>query len=217
MQLTFQWPLARSYAEEDFILSSSNLQAHHFIQHITENTTGCAAILYGEHGTGKTHLAHIWQKNQDGIVIDSALLGSVTSDILWQENKYALMENIDSITDQTSFFHLIRHAETSNRFLLMTSRLPPRELSFSLPDLSSRLLALPCAALALPDDTLLQIVIAKFFADRQLRIGNDIAEYIIKRSERSLNFLLPLLQRVETTSLATRREITLPFLRTIMQ
>ena len=54
-----------------------------------------------------------------------------------------------------------------------------------LPDLASRLRALPVVALDTPDDALLRAVIVKLFADRQLAVDESLVGFLVNRIERS--------------------------------
>ena len=52
--------------------------------------------------------------------------------------------------------------------MLLTSRQAPGEIDITLPDLRSRLRALPLLRIEPPDEGLLKAVLVKLFADRQL-------------------------------------------------
>jgi chromosomal replication initiation ATPase DnaA len=85
-----------------------------------------------------------------------------------------------------------------------------------LPDLRSRLSALPVAAIGAPDDALLQALLLKLFADRQLRIGPEILTYLLPRMERSFLGVRALVERIDAAALALKRPVTIPLLRDIL-
>ena len=58
--------------------------------------------------------------------------------------------------------------------MLLTARSAPATWRIEVPDLASRLRALPVVALAAPDDALLRAVIVKLFADRQLAVDESL-------------------------------------------
>ena len=70
--------------------------------------------------------------------------------------------------------------------MLLTSRAPPGELELRLPDLRSRLRALPLVAIAPPDEALLKAVLVKQFADRQLAVEPHVIDYLALHMERSM-------------------------------
>ena len=55
-----------------------------------------------------------------------------------------------------------------------------------LPDLTSRLRALPVVTLEPPDDALLAAVLVKLFADRQLEVDDRLVDFLVHRIERSV-------------------------------
>jgi chromosomal replication initiation ATPase DnaA len=177
---------------------------------------GHAALLCGPAGSGKTHLAHRLGTRAHAILIDKTKLGALPSAELWEENSCGILEDIHTITEESALFHLLRHAESHGLFLLLTSRLNAKELSFALPDLRSRLLALPVATLALPDDVLLRGFMMKCLADRQLRLGEDVISYLVKRTERSLPALQNMVEKLEQSIAQTHKTITIPFIKSLV-
>ena len=83
-----------------------------------------------------------------------------------------LIEDLHAgIGDQRALFHLLNLVREHKLSMLLTSRAPPGELDVSLPDLRSRLRALPVVPISPPDEALLKAVLVKHFADRQLARG----------------------------------------------
>ncbi|HEU5046672.1 MAG TPA: hypothetical protein VFT64_02400 [Rickettsiales bacterium] len=216
LQLAFRWPSADSHAVEDLIVSDFNEQAARFLRGWPDGKSA-AAVLSGPEASGKTHLAQYWRERVGGITLDKALLGQMPSDTLWPGRAPALLEDITQIKDEEALFHLLRHAETEGKALLLTSSLPVRGLPFTLPDLCSRLLSLPGAAIDSPDDVALATFIAKCFADRQLRVSAEVQEYMLKRVERSLRSVIAEVEKIEKASLEMRKEITVPLVRKILE
>ena len=63
---------------------------------------------------------------------------------------------------------MLNRARESKLSVLLTSRAPPGEQEFRIPDLRSRLRALPIVQVQPPDEALFKAVLVKLFADRQL-------------------------------------------------
>ena len=81
--------------------------------------------------------------------------------------------------DERALFHLLNLAREQGAFVLLTARDRAGAAGASaLPDLASRLRALPAVALAAPDDALLRAVIVKLFADRQLAVDESLVAYL---------------------------------------
>lgn len=215
-QLAFRWPTNTSYATEDFIVSDCNAEAVRFLE-VWPDGSGSATLLCGPSSSGKTHLAYCWLASIGGVMLDKSMLGRLPSDVLWQENVPALLEDIDNIVDEEGLFHLLRHAETEGKSLLLTSSVYAKQLPFYLPDLCSRIIALPIVSIDSPDEQILNIFIMKCFADRQLRVSEDVAKYIIKRVERSFAAVLDIVASIETISLEAKKDITLPLVKKVLQ
>ena len=63
--------------------------------------------------------------------------------------------------DERALFHLLNLAREERAFVLLTARTSPAGWLLSVPDLASRLRALPVVTLSAPDDVLLRGVIVK--------------------------------------------------------
>ena len=88
--------------------------------------------------------------------------------------------------DERALFHLLNLAREERAFVLLTARTAPGGWKLAIPDLASRLKALPVVALTAPDDVLLRGVLVKLFADRQLAVDESLVGFLAKRIERSI-------------------------------
>ena len=79
----------------------------------------------------------------------------------------------------------------------------------ALPDLRSRLAAAPSVAVAEPDDALLEALLAKLFADRQVAVGPELPRYLVARIERSFAAAQAMVERLDRAALATGGPISL--------
>jgi chromosomal replication initiation ATPase DnaA len=214
-QLAFEWPRAASYDPEDYIVSDSNAEAVKLLGAWMDGNTK-AALLTGAAASGKTHLVHCWMERAGGVMLDNPAVGRLTSEQLWPKQVPAVLEDIETIKDEAALFHLLRHAETQGVFLLLTANADAVRLPFALPDLRSRLLVLPVAHIHPPDDALLRVCVAKCFADRQIRLADDILEYIARRVERSFASVRRLADAIEKASSERGREITIPLVKKVL-
>lgn len=216
-QLAFSWPATSNYTPEDFITSPTNSTAASFIE-IWPDARQPAALLTGPVSCGKTHLAYLWMQRTGGIMLDPATLGTVPSDMLFGVATHAVLRNIETLAPQEeAFFHLLRYAENTTRHLLLTSRLPVRELPFKTPDVRSRLLALPLAQIQEPDDDLLRAYFTKCFADRQWRISASVINFLVLRTERSFAAAQAILAKLEQLIATTKRDLTIPQVKLLIE
>ena len=60
-QLTFKFPFSKKYYEQDYFVSSNNFSAYKLIDG-WPNWPGKWLNIFGENGSGKTHLSKILEK-----------------------------------------------------------------------------------------------------------------------------------------------------------
>ena len=60
-QLTFKFPFSKKYYEQDYYVSSNNFSAFKLIDE-WPNWPGKWLNIFGERGSGKTHLSKIFEK-----------------------------------------------------------------------------------------------------------------------------------------------------------
>jgi chromosomal replication initiation ATPase DnaA len=78
----------------------------------------------------------------------------------------------------------------------------------SLPDLLSRLNAVPAVEIGAPDEALITTVMLKHFADRQLDIDPKVLTYLALHVDRSLAAAAAAVEAVDRVALATGRKIS---------
>jgi chromosomal replication initiation ATPase DnaA len=100
--------------------------------------------------------------------------------------------------------------------ILLTSITEPAKLNLSLPDLRSRLNALPTITILPPDDQLLRAVLVKNFADRQLYVSEPILTYMLQRMPRSMESARAVVAEIDSAALAEHAELTRPFVARIL-
>jgi chromosomal replication initiation ATPase DnaA len=101
--------------------------------------------------------------------------------------------------------------------LLLTGRAAPSRWPCRLADLSSRLAAAAAARLEAPDDALMEALLVKLCADRQLLIGAEVVRYLLARMERSFAAARALVAALDRASLAEGRAVTVPLARRVLE
>ena len=76
-----------------------------------------------------------------------------------------------------------------------------------MPDLASRLRALPAVVMAAPDDALLRALIVKLFADRQLAVDESLVGYLAGRVERSFAGVRSAVETLDREALHRKRPV----------
>jgi chromosomal replication initiation ATPase DnaA len=213
-QLPLDLAGAPTYLAADFVVSDSNRVARDWISRWPAWPSFALAIS-GPAGSGKTHLARIFGDHARAPVFAAADLTLDGVPGLAKAPAVAI-EDADRGFDETALLHLHNLLRESGRSLLLTARIPPSRWTIALPDLRSRLTALPHAAIDPPDDGLLRIVLAKLFADRQIRVRPVILSYLVARMERSFECARLLVAELDKAALSGRRPVTIAVARDVL-
>src|SRR5579883_2260738 len=121
-----------SYAREDFLSGPCNEAALALIEAWPDWPARTVAVI-GPEGSGKTHLATVW-------AAAAGLPAALATGAL-------VIEDAPAIEDERTLFHLINLAREEGAFALFTARRAPTLWPARLPDLISRLRALPVVTL----------------------------------------------------------------------
>jgi chromosomal replication initiation ATPase DnaA len=222
--LTRQLPLdlgfASSYAAADYLVSASNAAAFAWIERWPDWPTSALAIS-GPPGCGKTHLAHAWRERSRATIIDAATLVSVDPSQVLDMAPACAVDNIAagdlSAAAERALLHLYNMTNERRGHLLLCADAPPARWPIVLPDLRSRLASLPTVGVAPPDDGLLEALLAKLFADRQLAVDRGTVIFIVARMERSFDAARRLVDAIDRAALASQRRPSLGLVREVME
>ena len=181
--LDLPWPRHDRASRADFAVTESNVEALGFLDNWSEWPDGRLALV-GPEGNGKTHLALVWAQESGAQFIeteaaprDLALSGCVVFE--------DCDRRLTTPEAELALFHLLNILREEGGRILMTARTPPARWPIQLPDLASRLSAVTVAEIKSPDDELLEHLVVKLFADREVVIKDKLASYIAKRISRN--------------------------------
>jgi chromosomal replication initiation ATPase DnaA len=118
---------------------------------------------------------------------------------------------------EQALLHLYNALKETGGQLLLTSRRPPSRWPVHLADLRSRLNTATAVRIGPPDDTLMQAVVVKLFADRQLKVDQDVVTFMLARMERSFDAARELVARIDAAALKERRKITVRLVRDLLK
>jgi chromosomal replication initiation ATPase DnaA len=205
-QLALDLPHAESFRRDDFLASPANEAALALVERWPEWPGRFAAIV-GPRSSGKSHLAAIWAEHSGArIVAASALLGADVPAAL-ATGALVVEDVAPGAADEAALFHLLNLAREDGAWLLFTASQRLDGPGFALPDLVSRLRAVPSVTLAPPDDALLSAVLVKLFADRQLAVGEGVIAYLLPRMERSLAAARETVAKLDAAALSRGRAV----------
>ncbi len=206
-QLILDLPHRAALGAEDFLVSDCNRAAVRLIDSWPD-WPDRVQLLIGPEASGKTHLVRVWQAMSGAEMLSPDRLDMRGLDALGEGSAISV-EDIDREGyDEKALFHLLNAAREKQLFLLMTSREAPSRIDYTLPDLRSRLSALPAVSIGAPDDALLKTVMLKQFADRQLSIEPKVLDFLALHIDRSLAAASLAVEAVDRAALASGRKIT---------
>ncbi len=205
-QLPLSFEAKRSFAREDFVPGASNAAALALIDAWPQWPARVCA-LWGPHGCGKTHLAHIWMAASNAVLIEARALDSALVAAFSHGGSF-LIDDADGVRDGKAFFHLINFVQQSDGWLLLTGvEAPPRWVT-EVPDLHSRLTAVAGASLNMPDEALLARVLLKLFGDRQLKVPEALIGFLVPRLQRSFTEAERIVALIDDLALQQKRNIS---------
>jgi len=206
-QLAFPLDHAESHAREDFLSGPSNASALALVE-TWPDWPARAVVLTGPAGSGKSHLASIWAARSGArFLIGRSLTEEVLPDAV--ATRALVVEDLaPGEFDERALFHLINLAREEEAYLLFTAVSPPAGWTVAIPDLASRLKALPVVTLAPPDDALLRAVLVKLFADRQLAVDEALVGYVATRIERTFQAARAVVARLDQAAIERKRPLT---------
>ena len=206
-QLAFELPHRQALGAEDFLVSRSNEAAVAFVDGWPRwpNPT---VMVAGPQDSGKSHLAHVWQLRSGAPIVQAASVGDAHV-AEFVDQKAMVVEDVDrGASDERVLFHLLNLARERGLSLLLTSRALPGEIAIDLPDLRSRLRAMPVVRIEAPDEALLKSVLVKLFADRQVTVEPHVIDHIALHMERSMAAAGQVVAEADRLSLALGRRVS---------
>jgi chromosomal replication initiation ATPase DnaA len=183
-QLALALDHGESFAREDFVEGPSNTAALSLIDRWPDWPSRVMALI-GPQGSGKSHLATIWSEQSGARFVSMRTLDREQLPSVLATGALVVEDFSEGAFDEAVLFHLLNLAQQEAAYILLTAHTPPAGWTIGLPDLASRLRAIPAVTLSAPDDPLLRAVMIKLFADRQLAVDETLIAYLLTRMERS--------------------------------
>ncbi|QXM23448.1 chromosomal replication initiator DnaA [Elioraea tepida] len=209
-QLALPFCSALSYAAADFVPGAANAEARAWLDR-WPNWPGRRLALIGPPGSGKSHLAAVWRERTGALALTGAAVAAASARSLFDladPSGAILVEDADAVPQGRALVHLLNAASEAGGTVLMTARTPPSRWRTGLADLRSRLAATATATIASPDEALIEAVLAKLMADRQLVVPPRLLAALAVRLPRDFAAVQALAEALDAASLAAGRRVT---------
>ena len=207
-QLTFKFPFSKKYYEQDFFVSSNNFSAYKLIDS-WPNWPGNWLNIFGEKGSGKSHLSKILEKKIKRIELIKA--NSIDNKIVdnLKNLECLIIDDFNGKVDENLLYSLLNQSKLLNICILINSSNSIKNFNFQLKDLKSRINSFIFIGIELPTDDLLKVIITKNFSDKQIKISPKLIEFIIKNVDRSYEKMSKFLKDIDELSLTTGKSINI--------
>ena len=207
-QLLFKFPFKMKYYEQDFYVSSNNFPAYKLIES-WPRWPGKWLNIFGDAGSGKTHLSKILEKKIKKIKLIAAK--NIDSKIIQDLNSIdcLIIDDYQNNIDENLFYSILNQSKQMDNYIVINSISSISESNFALKDLKSRINSFLFIGIDLPTDDLLQVIISKSLSDKQITLDPKISEFIIKNVERSYEKMFKFLKDVDELSLSSGKSINI--------
>ena len=213
-QFALDLPHRQAFAREDFLVAHSNAAAVALIDEWPAWPSH-AALLLGPTGSGKSHLVEVWRQRAQAQRIVAAEISVEVAPQMLASNALAV-EDVGPGLDERGMFHLLNLARQQAASVLFSSQTRIELWGVTLPDLLSRLRAIPVVEILPPDDDLLRGVLVKLFYDRQIAADEATVSFMLTRMPRSLGAACLLVAEIDRRAWEEKADITRPFVAKVL-
>jgi chromosomal replication initiation ATPase DnaA len=206
-QLALALDHVESFARHDFLNGPSNAAALALIDGWPD-WPARAVVLVGPAGSGKSHLAAVWAEAAGARLVAARALAEANLPSALATGRLVIEDVAIGQFDERALFHLLNLTREESASVLITSRIAPAGWNAVLPDLASRVKALPVVSMAPPDDALLRALLVKLFADRQIAVDEALIGYLANRIERSFAAARRIVHELDREAMRRQRPLT---------
>lgn len=217
-QLALPFPYNPRFIYSEFISAPSNAAARAWLginQHVRSvpDWPDQRLALWGDSGTGKTHLLQIWAEKESALFLPGSILAQ-NSSVYWLQKikeewvKALVIDDADIVSNPDSLLHLLNLAKELKLSIVLSGRYPPARWDVGLPDLHSRLRAITAVKIEQPEDQLLRILFLRLLAERQLVVSSSMIEWLIIRLPRTASAIREAVHRLDKATLADGGGVT---------
>lgn len=226
MQVPLQFEFQSNLSFDSFF-PGNNAEIIEHLLHLSENESEQQIFIWGESGSGKSHLLQACCQRAKSLGKDPFHLAFCKDNL----PPLALLDGLETVnlvcfddlqhigsnpTWQQGLFNFYNSHRQNNHQLLLSADCPPKYLPFELLDLKTRMgWGLTLKIQPLREDQLIDALTYKAHY-----LGFDIpatvGRFLLNHYVHDLPALWLLLEKIDRATLAAKRKLTIPFLKTIL-
>ena len=219
MQQFFDFPVNPACSFDSFVVCDGNSAALRFARQMADSSDPEHLLyLHGPSGSGKTHLLKAigqalnapYLSCREGFTMEVLVARFANAQLL-------LVDDLDLLPDDAALraglWQIFNDFYGAGRKVTMAGLYPPRELPNLDDHLVSRLLWGLVARADASDDHSRRMILKKIAEDRQVRVPDEVVEYILITTSREVGDLIRCFDALYCLSMAKKRRITLPLAR----
>jgi chromosomal replication initiation ATPase DnaA len=196
---------AASYDPADLLEDASNAEAMAWLRRPADWPGGRLA-LHGPAAVGKTHMLRAAAARGGWPVLRGPALRGLPEVPAGAPG--LALDDADLAAEEAALFHLINLCAEGGLRLLLAGREPPARWPVALPDLRSRLRGTAAVGVRPAGEALLSALLAKHFADRQLRVDPALRDWLLARLPREAAAVAEAAARLDRAALAAGGRLT---------
>lgn len=194
MQYVLPFPHSPQYDAADFLTADCNAEALTWLDHTADWPLRRLA-LWGPAGCGKTHLLHIWARQQGALLVPGPAVRLVPPE------RALAIDDADAAPEQT-LLHTLNAAAEAGLPVLLAAREAPARWPVRLPDLASRLRAITVVPIRAADDGLLRALLARLLSERQFPVAELVQQFLLLHLPRTPGAIREAAARLDHASFA---------------
>ncbi len=215
-QLTFKFPFSKRFYKNDYFVSKNNFSAFKLIDS-WPNWPGKWLNIFGEQGSGKTHLSKILERKIKKAKLINA--NNINDKIIDELNKFdcLIIDEFKNNINENLLYSILNQLKQLDSFILINSETSINKVDLKLDDLKSRINSFVFIGIELPTDDLLKVIITKTLSDKQIIISPKLTDFIINNVERSYEKMVKFIKDLDELSLSTGKSININLIKKVLK
>ena len=206
----------------DNYISGENKHLIKALKEFAKNNHGQLIYLFGEKSTGKSHLCKaVFDIIEDTKILVNQHNFETLSDMDLQNINYLIIDDFEIILEkrnnEDTLFYYINEFIISKKSLLISSINSTEQITFTKKDLKSRLTSNLIFNIKEISDERKVEVLKNITEDIGWTIEEKVCQYIMYHYRRDLFFLCNVLKSIDENSLALKKKVTIPFVKSIIE